>query len=115
MLIYSNDYDDRCPPSRWMALMAPYTKDSKDMLDVGQWEGMHYAMNKAIRRADLRKVESPEKVPAFFDTSLDMDNAVSGLESLPNPGRHGGINNAAYADGHVKGIPAVASPESQSH
>jgi len=66
-----------------------------------------YAANVHLFGNSISVVSDRQAMPLVFDTALVTRNAMSGLETLPFPGRHGishvrDRNNIAYLDGHVE-------------
>ena len=106
-LMYSQDYDDVFPDSKqWAEAISPYVKNNALLtcpsVQKGSEPAYGYAMNRATSRVKLSKVRTPATVPMLYDSTNLIRNATDSFTSLPNPGRHGKVNNVAYLDGHVK-------------
>jgi prepilin-type processing-associated H-X9-DG protein len=108
--MYTADYDDRFPlRDNWMDSTKEYRKGD-DMLrcptfafDEKAPKNLYgYAMNQAISGA--KPPPNIANVPLIFDSVNLARNASGTLDSLPNPGRHGGQNVIGYADGHAKAV-----------
>jgi prepilin-type processing-associated H-X9-DG protein len=107
-IIYISDYDDRFPPrDSWMDGIFPYHKNESIercptfAFDEKAPKNLYgYAMNQAMSGA--KPPPNIATVPLIFD-SVNLARSASGtLDSLPNPGRHKGMNVIGFADGHVK-------------
>jgi len=99
----SDDCDGSLPNrDAWMDLIEPYTKRPQiEHCSVVKSPGLYgYALNASIDR--LSKVSNPVTTPLVYDSVNLARNASDLVTSLPNPGRHKGANNIAYADGHAK-------------
>ena len=66
-----------------------------------------YAFNAALGHKDPEKLGAPATTVLLYDSINPNKGASDFVTSLPQPGRHEGKNNVAYADGHVK---VVESP-----
>jgi len=104
---YASDHDETYPAAAggWMEPTLPYNLEYTDPrcpavspTDYG------YAVNKNALGLKFSRLDKPDEFPLAFDSTLLGRNAVSGLETLPSPGRHYGQNIICFADGHVKGI-----------
>jgi hypothetical protein len=111
--LYCGDFDERLPPvqSGWMDAAQPYFKNP-DIFECpavrvfGKKHGFGYAANVHILGKKTSDVANREAMPLTFDSTILTENAESGLETLPFPGRHGrshvsDFNLIAYLDGHV--------------
>lgn len=68
-----------------------------------------YAFNEALAGKKLggkKLAEIPDaaKTPLVFDSTNLAKNAHDNLTSLPKPGRHNGLNNILYCDGHIESV-----------
>jgi len=106
LLMYSQDYDERFPPATagWMDATVPYLKNNEDYqcptVVATNPNGYGYAFNSAVAGSPLSSITAPATTLMIYDSSNLARNAVDALTSLPNPGRHSGLNNVCYADGH---------------
>ena len=109
MILYSEDNDGRFPlRDNWMDSTGNYRRPRTvrcvvfaDDRDSPQNQ-YGYAMNQAM--SGSKEPKDPDTVPLVFDSINLARNASGTLESLPNPPRHGKVDNIGYADGHVKGV-----------
>lgn len=110
LLMYAQDYDETLPTRSvpWADALSPYAKSeylyrcptvyAQDRTAYG------YALNAALPDTHLGQWGNPDFVPAFYDSTTLTRSAVDHVTSLPAPGRHLGVNNIAYLDGHVEGV-----------
>jgi len=106
---YAADNDDRLPVAdRWMdELQTAGTRDRNlhcpEVRSVNPG-AFGYAFNKEMSGKKVSEVK-PNTV-ALFDSTFLTRNATSGIESLPNPGRHKGrgktSNNLIMLDGSME-------------
>ena len=110
LLMYSYDADDRFPPrDLWMDASLPYVKSETNWHCPSVPKGAYgYAFNGALSLAKPPK--DPAKTPLVYDSVNPIRNASDRVTSLPLPGRHGGGNSIAYADGHARRVASPASP-----
>lgn len=107
-LIYISDYDDRFPNrDNWMDALQPYTKHETilhcpTLAETGNSQLHGYCFHSVLSNAKLPS--SPETVELVFESINQAKNASGNLDSLPNPGRHKGFNNVAYADSHAESV-----------
>jgi len=115
MIMYAADNDDRFPPASagWMDQSLRYTKNQ----DVFHCPSLRssgpsvfgYAANSKVLGLNQNKAARPADVAMLFESDLLTKNASSGLETLPDPGRHNSsgtaANNIAFLDGHAKPLP----------
>ena len=116
-LMYSEDYDNRFPlTARWMDDLQGYVKseatlhcpsfshplgNSKEALAKVPYG---YAMNRFLSGSNAVKLAEPHEKPLIYE-SIELGRDVSGfLTDVPNPGRHGGSNEFAFADGHARSM-----------
>ena len=104
LLQYTADADDRFPPrDHWMDATLPYVKSEDVWHCPSVPKGAYgYAFNAALSRAKPPK--DPAKTPLVYDSVSPIRNASDLVTSLPKPGRHGGKNSVAHADGHAKRV-----------
>ena len=87
----------------------PYVKAETNWHCPSVPKGMYgVAFNAALSRAKPPK--DPAKTPLVYDSVNPIRNASDQVTSLPSPGRHGGKNTIAYADGGAKRVASPASP-----
>lgn len=108
-LIYSSDYDDVLPRrTDWMDAIMPYIKNLELLhcptVSKDDKENYGYAYCDLRDGINLKTIREPAKAELLFDSTLIEKNASGSISTLPTPGRHGGKNNIAYADGHVKSV-----------
>lgn len=107
-IMYAADYDERFPDrDAWMDALKPYAKNEDVFIcpvikELEDPQLYGYAFNSTLSGAKV--LPNPEKVELVFDSINQARNASGTLESLPNPGRHDGMNNIAYADGSTKAV-----------
>jgi prepilin-type processing-associated H-X9-DG protein len=103
--MYAADHDDLLPPSAWMDVGKPYVKNDdihrcpQCPVEGGYGHAMHEAMlgQRVFQARDAATI-------LLFDSTLTQRNALGGLDTLPDPPRHGDKNGIAFADGHVKSV-----------
>ena len=103
LLIDAGDHDERLTPrAAWMDAIQPYVRSETILRDPeGPKGGYGYA------DAALSATETPKAAattPMVYDSTDPARNASDRFTSLPNPGRHRGTNNVAYAEGHVRRV-----------
>jgi prepilin-type processing-associated H-X9-DG protein len=108
-IIYLSDYDDRFPNrDNWIDATYPYAMKGWYSVVCPEVYKEHnpqlfgYCFNAKLSNAKAPK--DATTTPLIFDSVNLARNASGGLDSLPNPGRHEGMNNIAYADGHAKSV-----------
>lgn len=102
LLMYAEDHSGKLPPaSSWSVAITAYIK-TPDVFQCPNRKKQRfgYAFNSHLSGARIDDIQSPEKVPLLFETSLDRENATDPAASFQTP--YQGIGNVAYADGHVK-------------
>ena len=115
ILMYSQDYDETFPhTTQWQDLITPYVRRedvfhcptaSKGITTEDAPYG--YAFNSDLLDKPLAKIASPRTTLMIYDSSNLSKNAADAGTSLPSPGRHMGLNNLGYVDGHAKGTRAM--------
>jgi hypothetical protein len=108
--IYAESYDDTLPPAdRWMTALTDPTQQLAEepwlhCPEVSQPGGSEYgyAMNAAVGGKRLSEIQDQDKTPLFYDSSKREKDAHDNLESLPQPGRHGGRNNVVMVNGTAR-------------
>ena len=110
LIQYSADADDRLPlRDLWMDATLPYMKSETQWHCPSVPKGAYgYAFNAALSLAKPPK--DPMSTPMVYDSLNPIRNASDLVTSLPKPGRHGGKNSVAYADGHAKRVESPAPP-----
>lgn len=111
LIEYTAGSDGMYPPGgKWMDLAdqhaSPQYVHCPSVHIAGEYG---YAFNSSrAGKAHLVGLE-PARTALVFDSTLMQKNAVSGLATLPKPGRHGGNekhgNFIAFEDGHVAFVP----------
>jgi len=114
-LQYATGYDDALPiADHWMNSLSLVESRVGD--STHDWERVFhdptlfasgkygYAFRREASALRLDKVDKPETYGLIFDSVFTQRNAVGGLSSLPQPGRHNGRNSVGHLDGHVKSI-----------
>jgi prepilin-type processing-associated H-X9-DG protein len=113
-IMYSSDNNDILPHAvNWTGLLSPYLLRDQGPLNCpavargGEPNGYGYAFNIELAGKPIARIQAPEGTPVIFDSILVDRDAASGLETLPDPPRHGNgtANNAAFADGSVSIMP----------
>ncbi|MGV3618073.1 MAG: prepilin-type N-terminal cleavage/methylation domain-containing protein [Fimbriimonas sp.] len=104
-LLYASDYDERLPLApRWLDDLDPYVKDRSIACPATPNRRYGYAMDESLAGATLKWLANPEARVVVFESVALIPNAAGDEGLLPNPGRHGGRNTIAYADGHAKWV-----------
>jgi len=109
-LLYSEEYDGRFPDGKdgWMNQALRFRGEVMDVRcpSVGTKDNgkYGYAVNPQALGIKSEQLAKPEEFALVFDSTLLGANAVSGLETLPRPGRHFGGNIIGFADGHYRRI-----------
>ena len=118
MLMYAQDYDGLLPrTNEWMDATFPYVKDEAVLhcpeVSHAATGLFGYAYNSKLRGVNLNKTKNANQLPMIYDSTNLSRNASDPESSLPEPGRHRGRNNVAFADGHAKAVApgGVAPPE----
>ncbi len=104
LTMYSADNDDFMPPSgKWMDLTLGYTQTNANFYCTKMTDPVQYGI--ALNSALLGFTVVPDReVPLVFDSTILARNATAGLETAPNPGRHGGYDVVGFVDTHVKAM-----------
>jgi len=108
-IMYAGDNDDILPNGAvWMDKITEYVKYDSVFHDTTFVPdgGYGYAYRKKLSGVNETKIDKPQNLILLFDSTLLGRNESSELWSLPNPGRHGEGNNAAFVDGHAKWLKA---------
>jgi len=99
------DYDERMAPAKdWQAVLMPYLKNESLFHCPALGEaGWGYGRNRAVTGIDLWRVSSyPAQTIMDFDSAAQAPSFVGGLDDLARPGRHDGMDNLSFLDGHAK-------------
>jgi len=103
--MYADDNDGHFPTAwSWMNRIFDYTKNEslcRDYEGVSKG-GYGYAFRSSASSLSEADIASPPHFVLIFDSILTDRNASSEPWSLPNPGRHHGLDSIAFADGHAK-------------
>jgi hypothetical protein len=104
-MIYSGDFDDRFPlAAKWMDSIHVYVKDDAnfhcDKAPPGEYG---YAYNPDAA-GSLSTAPDTNTNPLVYDSAAKGRSAVATIASLPNPPRHGDVDNVAYADSHANRV-----------
>jgi hypothetical protein len=112
-VLYASDYDDTLPEAdSWVDVFEPYLREFDGFQCPAELLPYGYAFNKEVSRVTVTELEAPDMVPLVFDSTIGSRNAVSGLETLPDPPRHRRDRNfAAYVDGSAAVIPRPPAQE----
>lgn len=104
MVMYASDYDEILPSAaRWMDQTKPYGRDPKIYQCPLVHDGHGYAMNDALSKKSLAKIDAPHSVVAIFETD-DLSYNAHGKPNLSQPGPRHGSRSVGYADGSTKKI-----------
>lgn len=109
LILYASEHDERFPRrDYWMDWIAPYARGHDFFHHAGPApRSLGYAFNAAL--SERIAPQNPEAVPMNYDSANPIRNASDRFTSLPRPGRHGGKNSVAYADGHARRITTEAA------
>lgn len=104
MRMYASENDDHLPPSASWTEAVPCI--IKSVRGVWRCPSAHtqepgYAMNWKLNKADINTLPYPQDTVMSFDSVPGL-NQVGGIELLPSPPRHLGMENLGFADGHVR-------------
>ena len=95
VILYSADYDNNLPKSRWMDLALPYVKTTAvyhcNLVEKGQFG---YAYNSSLAGLDASSLKHAERDPMLFDSEIVSWNAQSPLTTLAM--RHGSGDGGNY-------------------
>jgi prepilin-type processing-associated H-X9-DG protein len=108
-IMYVDDNVDRFPlADRWMDDLSPYIKDASMYRCplVEPKAGHGYAMNRFLAGVESKKLAKPAEMHLVYDSKGLEKNLTEYLPMMPIPGRHRGVNNVAFADGHAKAFSA---------
>ena len=72
-------------------------------------EKFGYSLNpdiagKGLGGKKLNEIPNAAKTPLAYDSTDLAKNAHGALSTLPKPGRHNGLNNILYCDGHIEEV-----------
>lgn len=99
----SMDSHDYLPESkRWTEWISDANKSTL-RCPLVKVDGVCYAMNSKLSRIDLTAIPNRGKMILMYE-SIPGDNPHGGIELLPSPGRHSGLNSIGFADGHVRAL-----------
>ena len=117
LIAYAADHDDRLPPANnWMDAITPALAPDKNIRFLRRRESsvfrcpavnrpsFGYAYSKALNMVPIGFLGAPANTPMTFDSRQLGRDAVASPPDAPEEGRHEGLNNYSYADGHVKSI-----------
>lgn len=110
-LMYAQDYDEKYPPARkWNDAIQPYA-ESEQIYHCPSVTGSKYgyAMNWRFSGKSLATVKSPAETITHYDSKTLKRNAVGG-GGKDIAFRHLDGANYAFADGHIKWMPASQIP-----
>lgn len=113
-LAYADKWDEHLAPAcSWMDASQPYAKGSNPFRSrqlPPETAGYGFAFDCRLDQVAISTINSPQTTYTIYDSSSLQRNASDPATSLPNPGRHKGQgrgnNGVAFADGHVKLVPA---------
>ncbi len=111
-----SDTNGSLPPAeKWMD-----QEDFKGAVQADEWlhcpsvsnrkdDNFGYALNpdiagKGLEGKKLNEIPNAAKTPLVYDTTDLAKNAHGALSTLPKPGRHHGLNNILYCDGHIEEV-----------
>jgi hypothetical protein len=110
-MIYAIDHDDRLPlADNWMDAIDPYIESQAALTCPGGPGRYGYAFNREFSGANLETIPQPEGAILIFDSVMAARNAASGIDTMPNPPRHNGVNYAVFANGMVLPVDAQGRP-----
>ncbi len=94
------DFKGAVQADEW--LHCPSVSNRKD-------EKFGYSLNpdiagKGLKGKKLNEIPNAAKTPLVYDSTDLAKNAHGALSTLPNPGRHNGLNNILYCDGHIEEV-----------
>ena len=110
-LLYAQDYDDRLPlTSRWAEAIesrvrratTPEIKGDPFRCPAAESPGS-YGMNNHLDGVPIAKLEVPAMTVLLFDADAPIRSFAGDALNLARK-RHGSVPNAAFADGHAKGL-----------
>ncbi|MBC8066038.1 MAG: hypothetical protein H7Y17_14495 [Chlorobia bacterium] len=102
MFIYMVDWDERFPPTeKWQELIQPFTAvENRNLRCPISDLPFSYAMNRALSRVHLGKLEDPAKTILLFEAWSNNPNKSGGKGSFV--ATHGQFGSAYFADGIAK-------------
>lgn len=106
LLMYAQDFDETLPPARrWGDSAVDYLPDTPGEIVFrcpSSDTSYGFAFNRALDQIPLVRIGTPESMVLLLETDATNRNALGEQSSLPNPPRHYGGVNIAYANGTVK-------------
>ncbi len=101
LLVYTQDYDDLCPPKDdWEQKLNPYLRNNQLWICPTCPKEPGYAKNDKLAGVKMQNVRQPAQTLTFWDAGA----SVQGFP--PPPGttspRHNAGDNFAFVDGHAK-------------
>jgi cell division septation protein DedD len=108
-LLYALDHGGKLPDAnKWCEQLMDYLGDGQILrCPSAPEQECGYAMNAALSGVELEKLQAPADTVLFFDSHLGTLNAAGGREAVCAPGRHGGGNCYAFADGFAKWLAEI--------
>jgi hypothetical protein len=110
LVMYVSDADGKMPlRDTWMDSLGPYAKNPEifHCSEVKDPDLYGYALNARVRNDG---VPNPAAMPLVYDSVNFARNASDLFNSLPQAGRHEGMNVIGYLDGHAKAVIAPKAP-----
>lgn len=104
--LYAQDFDEQLPDAmRWGTALGSYVKDQfafscPTLRAEGKKFG--YAMSQRYSAEKLTSIVNPAQAILLFESKNLRANASDNGTSIPIPGRHHGVNNFGFLDGHVE-------------
>jgi prepilin-type processing-associated H-X9-DG protein len=105
---YGQDHDEIMPDAvHWVDEIMPYVKSKAIFHDPSApaSETWSYAYNRALSHNSLASISDPASTVVLFESIKGGKNASDTGKSVPQPGRHMGGTDYAFADGHVEWYP----------
>lgn len=102
LVMYTQDWDDRFPPAaHWGDEAARRMRATPSLVRCPSSRSPYgYAFNRYLDRLPEDRIDNPHTV-LLFEADAPSPNTAGDRTSLPDPRRHSGTSNYAYADGHV--------------
>ncbi len=118
--MYSQDYDDRFPPSTcWSEVISTRVKRAAASHSVADGDPFRcpaaetpasYGMNALLSGIDLSRIDAPANTVLFFDADAPTRSFAGGAREVARS-RHSDRPNVAFVDGHAKGVNAFGFEE----